>query len=327
MSSGSYQLIGLALGTVAGLVCLHNCQQRRSRKLRVEGIYIYPVKGCRGHSVQRAEVGCRGLKDDRMYMIVDKDRSFYTQRQNASLTQIHPDMPTEAGITLRMATGAAGPSPLLIPRPTARHICEVTIWDDKVMAEDQGDVAAKWLGDALGRDDLRLVRFCPDVQRQTDPSFGQGETGFADGFPILLTTEASIQDLAARVDSVKIGIDRFRTNLHVSGCRPWEEDEMPSVEFRGVRLLLVKPCGRCQVPSLHQRSGARASGGEPTRTLRGFRSGRVLARIMSLHRSHFAKAECADEVFFGQNATPRFDDPMQPRVFIEVGDVCYGRFS
>merc|ERR1711862_186062 len=114
------------------------------------------------------------------------------------------------------------------------------------------------------------------AQRATDPNFGVGETGFADGFPILLTTEASLRDVNARLIGSQVDIVSFRPNVHVSGCMSFEEDEIPSVAFRGrggdaeVRLRLIKPCSRCTVPAVDPQLGKRRAGGEPLRTLRRY---------------------------------------------------------
>lgn len=62
------------------------------------------------------------------------------------------------------------------------------------------------------QDHLRLVRMEDNFVRSTDPNFGTGfRTGFADGFPMLLTAEESLGDLNARMPLGEcIGMDRFR---------------------------------------------------------------------------------------------------------------------
>lgn len=48
--------------------------------------------------------------------------------------------------------------------------------------------------------------------RPTDPRYGKGSrTGFADGFPMLLAAEESLEDLNSRMaEGESIGMDRFR---------------------------------------------------------------------------------------------------------------------
>lgn len=305
---------------------LHNIVRiiRRTRKVRVEGLFVYPIKGCRGHSLQRAELTPLGLKDDRLYMIVDAKGSFLTQREAPRMAMIHPDMPTEGGITLRAfaddPVSGVPPAPLFVKlvRSGDAPVKRVTIWEDTVPAVDQGDAAAEWLQTFLGKEGVRLVRKLWYARRPVDANFGAGETGFSDGFPALVTSQASVEDVNERTKGVEIGIDRFRTNVHVSGCRPFEEDEMRTLNFENgkAQFKLVKPCGRCSVPCVEPDTGVRTKGGEPSRTLRSFRSGADLQRNAMLHKAHFAKNENKEEVFFGQNALVSFTSG----AVLEVGD-------
>ena len=65
-------------------------------------------------------------------------------------------------------------------------------------------------------------------------------------------------------------MDRFRPNLVVSGCqRPYEEDDWKVYKIGQATLWSVKPCERCAVTTIDQRTLAR--GKEPLRTLGGYR--------------------------------------------------------
>merc|ERR1712216_788842 len=83
-----------------------------------------------------------------------------------------------------------------------------------------------------------------------------------------------------------------------------------------VRFTLVKPCGRCSMPSNNQNTGTRTRGGEPTRTLQSYRKGSDLRRDAQLHKAHFVQN--GDEVFFGQNALVEFRH--SGRAALEVGN-------
>jgi len=145
-------------------------------------------------------------------------------------------------------------------------------------------------------------------------------TGFADGYPALLASEASLRDLNARMaarGAPALPMARFRPNIVVgdlgpgSGAggapplEPWEEERWVSVrvgseagaedagagEGAGApppRLLRhVKRCSRCMVTTTDQATGARGGGDaflrEPLATLRSFR------------------AAASGDVFFGAN--------------------------
>eukprot|EP00966_Prymnesium_polylepis_P071677 1664607-Prymnesium_polylepis.2 len=101
--------------------------------------------------------------------------------------------------------------------------------------------------------------------------------GLADLAPILLLCEESVVDLNARRATSglpPVGIDRFRPNLVLSGCLPYEEDSWCEVRIGSSAVLkLDGPCPRCTVPDVEQTSGRVDSPTEgPMRTLRSYRS-------------------------------------------------------
>jgi uncharacterized protein YcbX len=103
---------------------------------------------------------------------------------------------------------------------------------------------------------------------------------FADGYPIHLTTEESLEEMNGWLPE-RTDMSRYRPNLVVAGGAPWEEDEWRVMEIGAITLKLVKPCARCSVVTVDQGTGRR--GQEPLRRLRSFR-------------------EWEGKVYFGQNA-------------------------
>jgi hypothetical protein len=85
-------------------------------------------------------------------------------------------------------------------------------------------------------------------------SNGSTKIGFADGFPLLVTTSASLEDFN-KVLSHPVRMDRFRPNIVVEGAEAWEEDEWSRARVGDVELCLLKPCGRCPVVDIDQESG------------------------------------------------------------------------
>ena len=109
---------------------------------------------------------------------------------------------------------------------------------------------------------------------------------FADGFPLLVTTQASLDDLNTRLAS-PVTMDRFRTNLLVGGAEPWAEDEWQDLRVGETRFAGVKDCARCAVTTVDQGSGVRSEDNEPLRTLARFRR------------------KAGGRIIFGQNLVPR----------------------
>ena len=93
-------------------------------------------------------------------------------------------------------------------------------------------------------------------------------TGFADGYPILLISEESLQDLNTRLAS-PIPMNRFRPNLVVRGCEPYAEDTWNKIKIGDVELAIVKPCARCEVTTIDKETLERSK--EPLKTLGRYR--------------------------------------------------------
>jgi uncharacterized protein YcbX len=98
------------------------------------------------------------------------------------------------------------------------------------------------------------------------------EVSFADGYPLLVATEESLDDLGARIEArggTRIPMVRFRPNVVVRGGPAWDEDGWATLTIGRVPLRAPKPCDRCVVTTIDP-STARA-GAEPLRTLASFR--------------------------------------------------------
>jgi uncharacterized protein YcbX len=236
--------------------------------ITVASLFVYPVKSCRGIARLQARLTPRGLQFDREWMVVSRDGRFLTQREAPRLalvgTALHDD---------HLELSAPGLPTLAVPlqRPARAASVEVTIWRDHVLAVDEGPAAAKWFGEHLHRE-VRLVRFDDARPRPTDPAWSQGLAGtsaFADGYPVLVLSRASLEDLNSRLPS-PLPLDRFRPNVYLDGCAPYAEDAIRGLECEQMRLRIVKPCTRCVITTTDQAT-AMPQGDEPLRTLKTYR--------------------------------------------------------
>lgn len=248
--------------------------------LTLSALTVFPVKSLAGIPVERWAVGARGLHMDRELMLVDESGCFVTQRDAHALALIATELAGD-----QLVVRAPDAPPLAVPlarRSDARM--SVTIWQDALLAEPVGPVADDWFSRVLDRP-VRLVRFPADGHRQVDRRFArEGDAvGFADGFPFLLASEASLADLSSRVGQ-PLAMARFRPNLVVAGGTPHAEDGWRRLRIGAVELDLVKPCARCVVTTIDPATGA--TGLEPLRTLASYRSagGKVLFGWNLVHR-------------------------------------------
>jgi uncharacterized protein YcbX len=166
------------------------------------------------------------------------------------------------------------------PFPASDRWLEVQVHNDRFTALLGEGETDRWFSLFL-REPCKLVYIPETVLRPVDPKFAPGHrVSFADGYPLHLTTEESLQALNGKLPS-PLNMLRFRPNLVVRGGEPWAEDEWRHFEIGGLPLEMVKPCARCSVTAVDPGTGTR--GQEPLRTLKGFR-------------------EWGGKVYFGQNA-------------------------
>ncbi len=232
--------------------------------IKVSELYIYPVKSCRGIPLQRAEVEAFGLAHDRRWMLIDNEGVMLTQRKHARMCLIQPEI-TETGLRLH----AEGMPALEVNYPDRANTVKARVWHDDVQALDAGEAAAKWFSDFLDTA-CRLVYFPQDEVRQVDLDYARpGErTAFSDGFPLLLISQASLDNLNQRLDSA-VTIQRFRPNLVVSGCEAHAEDSWKQLRIGGIDFRVVKPCSRCVIPSINIETAQREE--QPLKALTEYR--------------------------------------------------------
>ena len=231
---------------------------------RIDGLYFYPIKSCRGTSLDVAEVGPRGIVADRQWMVVDESNEFLTQRELPRMALVRPSL---AGGVLALT--APGMSPLTVSPGGHRERRQVVVWRDRCAAIDEGPQAAEWLSAFLELP-CRLVRIPDDETRRADPEYAgpNDQVGFADGFSFLLISRASLDDLNRRL-SVPLPMNRFRPNIVVDGTEPFEEDRWKRIRMGDITFVVAKPCARCAITTTNQDTAERSQ--EPLRTLATFR--------------------------------------------------------
>jgi uncharacterized protein YcbX len=237
-------------------------------------IFVHPIKSCAGVAVPDALVIETGLEFDRAWMVVDAAGVMLTQRDLPRLALIVPTLKQH-----EMVLRAPGMLALHVALDHVEAATRARVWADEVKAYDMGALAAQWFSDFLGRP-ARLVRFDPEQKRLSDLAWTgeiEAENAFADGFPLLVASTASLAELNARLAArgvAAVGMERFRPNLVLEGLQPFDEDHLDVITIATddgpVRLRLVKPCVRCTIPSVDPATGEQ--GVEPGDTLAGFRA-------------------------------------------------------
>jgi uncharacterized protein YcbX len=235
--------------------------------LAVSALFRYPIKSCAGIAVDGAEVAARGLVHDRRWMVVDEAGRFVTQRERPEMSQIRPQLDGD-----ELNVHAPGQPPLRLPTAgpapgAARRTVEV--WASRVEAAIDAAGSA-WFAAALGAP-LQLVHLPDDVHRPVNPAHARpgDEVGFADGYPFLLVSQGSLDELNRRAPA-PLPVTRFRPNIVVDGCAPFAEDGWARLRIGSIGFRGVKPCDRCAVTTVDPATGER--GKDPLATLARFRA-------------------------------------------------------
>ena len=240
------------------------CQENMNR-IKIKSLHYYPVKACAGLSVENAELTPRGILNDRLYMFVDQDGYFLTQRDIPKMALIEPQV-EKTGLLLK----APSMEPVTISKIENDSPLIVNVWDDYYPAIDQGDEAAQWISSYLGINS-RLVLMNKNFARRVDSKYALSETdqvSFADGYPFLLISQESLDDLNCRLEN-PLPMNRFRPNIVIEGCEPYQEDKMKRIKVGDVIFDVVKPCIRCVVTTIDQKTLKKSK--EPLATLAAYR--------------------------------------------------------
>ena len=232
---------------------------------RVTRLWIYPVKGARGTELEVMDFDEMGPGFDRRWMVVRPDGGFVSQRDTPRLATIRPRL---EGDTLRLE--APGMVALTLPVTPGGSPSRVRLHGSGADACTVGPAADAWLSSVLG-DEHRLVFMREEDERATDPAYAAGHRlSFADGYPALLVSEASVEELARRAGR-KIPVEQFRPNIVVTSEYAHEEDQWQQFAIGDLAFSGVKICSRCKVTTTDQESGARDPDSEPLRTLALYR--------------------------------------------------------
>ena len=253
---------------------------------------LYPIKSCGGISLREATLTEAGLMSDFIYdrewMVVDAQGQFMSQRDYPKMALITPRIKGET-LELRAPGMLRLEIPLDLPDPEAASSVEVQVWDDTVKAYDCDETTATWFSNAIGVP-CKLVRFHAHAKRFANTQWTgdiKAPTLFSDGFPLLVISQASLDDLNQKLLAQgrdALPMDRFRPNIVIGDVGAFEEDHAATLRMGNVLLKPVKPCERCTMPSVDQSKGAMAT--DPLDILQTYRS----------------NPKCNGAITFGMNA-------------------------
>ena len=233
----------------------------------VTALYTYPVKSCRGTAVESAKISPTGIEGDRQLLVLAQGR-FVNQVRLPKLATVA----TRRIDPTTIAFHTDGGTPFVHSVTLDGAGSSVPYYGNAIPVVDQGDAVAAWVSEAVGAE-LRIAALQASFRRSVPLAEfavvdGIDQSRFVDVAPILMTNEASLADLNARLDT-PVPMNRFRPNIVIDGLDAFAEDSVSDMRHGNVRLVRATHCERCAVTCTDQESGQRS--GEPLRTLRSYR--------------------------------------------------------
>ncbi|MCD0487381.1 MOSC domain-containing protein [Pedobacter sp. MC2016-14] len=231
-------------------------------------INVYPVKSLGGISLQQAEVAEKGLKYDRRWMLIDETGTFVSQRKHPELALLGVTI-DNGRLSIHHKSDLANRVSFDLETHRGESIA-VNIWDDISQGLEVSKEVSEWCADFM-KTNVRLVQMPAQEKRLVDPKYAANQeiVGFADGFPFLLISQASLDGLNGKL-SQPVPMDRFRPNFVFTGGDAHIEDSFDSFYLGDVSFKAVKPCARCVLTTVDQQTGLK--GAEPLKTLAGYRT-------------------------------------------------------
>eukprot|EP01084_Bolivina_argentea_P055660 102001_1 len=306
----------------------------RNTPIWVKDLYLYPVKGCAGFTVDEAHLTQSGFADDRIY-------GFVNRATMAVVNQLtYPRLAT-IKVSFKRGSDSCDEGVVLndyfVPF-VKEKTCHVE-WRSSstpILVWDQGTAPAQWIASFLaedldGSEEFMLVRLHEDNVRETEeyfalsfaPRSAQKISAFQNYAAVLLTSQESMDEVNRRYaeqqdkEEEEIGVSRFRPNIVLSGVpRPNYEDFMKHITFGDdeeddAEILWSRRRYLCAVPQVNQTNGEQSV--EPVRTIRRYRNAITLNDRTSLPGD--------DALFFGSFYTVKHSGR------IEVGQSVFCEHS
>jgi len=230
----------------------------------VKAIYRYPVKALGAELLDEAEVLEYGIQYDRNWMIVNDENNFVTQREKPLLTQF--DSSIRNG-QLSIRDNRDGDIIRIPIHLKGEDEINTSVWGSNVTAQSTDVVMDEWLSTKL-EGNYRLVTVGQSFKRHKNVDSKSIPVRFADGYPILILSQASVDNLNEKLDK-PVKADRFRANILIDECPAHTEDITKSFSTEQLKFNMIKQCKRCIVINTDQHSGEVHK--EPLKTLSSYR--------------------------------------------------------
>ncbi len=239
----------------------------------VVDLAIYPIKSTAGIVVDQAHLELRGFADDRRWAVVASDnRRIITARDHGKLLAIRTQR-TADGLLVQLPSQA---EPIVLPKLFS-PIERVNLWaEEQHPAMVYSAAINQAFSDYLGLDCL-VIYMGEGCDRALPTEMASGYTGrsddrvsYADDYPILLASQASLADLNQRLEQ-PVSMTQFRPNIVIDGELAYQEDTWQWLQIGECLFEVAQACPRCVLITVDPATGEKQAQQEPLRTLARYR--------------------------------------------------------
>ena len=301
-------------------------------EIKVEALYEYPIKSCAGVQRSVTQINERGLGLDRHFMLIDENYQMISQRTEPRLALVQPNIleaDSDGNVLMEVSAPGVEPTEILhAPESYSYAAVNAGLHGNKVSGLCVDDPAVEWFHSYLGRkveliavpsfplggysaDGFSQFRQIKDRYQQVGAS---NVTGFADGFPMLMASRPSLDELnrtiTGEIGGTAVSMNRFRPNIVVNGegLEPYDEDYWRRIQVGEMMAYVVRPCKRCAIPYVDQKTGVQNANKTVGKALAMTRRGRDTTK----------PNDDGKGVFFAQYLTHGYWDGMYLREGDEV---------
>ncbi|XP_029205371.2 mitochondrial amidoxime reducing component 2-like isoform X2 [Acropora millepora] len=239
------------------------------------GIYIYPVKSCKGISLESSACLIEGLQFDRRWVVVDRDRNYIKSFNKPVLAQVTPHFEDNKKTLCLNAPGMDTLRVNVRLDKEENYVEDLTVYKISSKSQYAGDEASSWFSKLLNTECQMYQVYEPRYSKENpscrNVALPGDKTGYAAISSYHITTEASLEALNEELPS-SVAMDRFRPNIIVGGTKPFAEDDWNHkiLKIADVRFRKLMDCGRCVQTTVDSEKGERTNC-EPLKTLRRIR--------------------------------------------------------
>ena len=249
---------------------------------KIFGLYSYPIKSTGMQSHKTIKIDHLGLEGDRQWAVIDEQMNCLTSRDYPQFLYLDcldsPDY-----LTIQYQNNEVGK----IEKLQFTNGTEIDFNIHSYMAHGLKLLSHPindWLSTFINTK-CQLVLLDHKRQRPVLSKHGgsDGEiVGFSDQAPILIISEASLAEVNSKLDE-KVEMNRFRPNIVVSNCTPYEEDTWKEIKIGAIHLRIIQPCERCVLITIDPSTLVKHARAEPLTTLSKYRKGPRGGIIFGVH--------------------------------------------